>query len=110
MKKTITILLIFIVSIVIMLGGCSSSNYDDNYDTYSDYGSSNNTDYSYDDDDDDYSYDDDDDYSYDNNSYGNYSSDNDIDMEDFIREQLGDGAADAYSEGERRWNSMTGQN
>ena len=110
MKKIISILLIFAFSTVILVG-CSSSNHDDSYDTHSDYSSSTDsstTNYSYDDDDD-YSYDDDDDYSYDDRSYDNYSSDNDVDMEEFIREQLGDGPADAYSEGERRWNAMTGQ-
>lgn len=62
MKKIVSILLIFAISAVILVG-CSSSSHDDNYDE-----------------------------------------------EEVIREQLGDGAADAYLEGERRWNAMTDQN
>ena len=32
-----------------------------------------------------------------------------VEMGEVIREELGDGPADAYYEGERRWNAMTGQ-
>lgn len=68
MKKIVSILLIFAISAIVLVGCSSSDYYDDSY----------------------------------SNSY--------TDTEDVIREQLGDGPADAYSEGERRWNTMTGQN
>ena len=47
---------------------------------------------------------------YDYEEYDSYSSGSEeVEMGEVIREELGDGPADAYYEGERRWNAMTGQ-
>ena len=47
---------------------------------------------------------------YDYEEYDSYSSGGEeVEMGEVIREELGDGPADAYYEGERRWNAMTGQ-
>ena len=43
--------------------------------------------------------------------YDSYSTGSEeVEMGEVIRQELGDGPAEAYYEGERRWNSMTGQN
>ena len=43
-------------------------------------------------------------------SYDSYSTGSEeVEMGEVIRQELGDGPAEAYYEGERRWNAMTGQ-